>query len=136
MLALVPSSRFRKDVKRAEKRDKDMAKLRNVLTLLVQQAELPPGYRDHALRGDWRGFRDLHIEPDWLLLYRIAGDEVQLARKAPIRICFESSQRALLGEQQKGHHRQPELQCSEFPFGLALHKTPIDIASHKAAGAG
>jgi mRNA interferase YafQ len=33
-----------------------------------------------ALRGDWVGFRDLHIEPDWLLLYRIAGNEVQLAR--------------------------------------------------------
>jgi len=71
MLALVPSSRFRKDVKRAEKRGKDMAKLREVLTLLVTQDELPPEYRDHALRGDWRGFRDLHIEPDWLLLYRI-----------------------------------------------------------------
>lgn len=80
MLVLVPSSRFRKDVKRAEKRGKDMAKLRNVLTLLAQKAELPPEYRDHALRGDWRGFRDLHIEPDWLLLYRIVGDEVQLAR--------------------------------------------------------
>jgi conserved hypothetical protein TIGR00053 len=80
MLALVPSSRFRKDVKRAEKRGKDMSKLRDVLALLVQQDELPPEYRDHALRGDWRGFRDLHIEPDWLLLYRIAGDEVQLAR--------------------------------------------------------
>lgn len=80
MLALVPSSRFRKDVKRAEKRGKDMAKLRNVLTLLTQQAELPPESHDHALRGDWCGFRDLHIEPDWLLLYRIVGDEVQLAR--------------------------------------------------------
>ena len=41
---------------------------------------MPPEYRDHALRGDWNGFRDLHIEPDWLLLYRIEGDEVQLAR--------------------------------------------------------
>lgn len=60
MFTLVPSSRFRKDVKRAEKRGKDMAKLRDVLTLLVQQDELPPEYRDHALRGDWRGFRDLH----------------------------------------------------------------------------
>lgn len=80
MLALVPSARFRKDVKRAEKRGKDMAKLRAVLTLLADQAPLPPEYRDHALRGDWIGFRDLHIEPDWLLLYRIAGDKVQLAR--------------------------------------------------------
>ena len=80
MLALVPSTRFRKDVKRAEKRGKDMAKLRAVLTLLAQEQPLPVEYKDHALRGDWIGFRDLHIEPDWLLLYRIENDEVQLAR--------------------------------------------------------
>lgn len=80
MLALVPSTRFRKDVKRAEKRGKDMAKLRAVLTLLAQEQPLPVEYKDHALRGDWIGFRDLHIEPDWLLLYRVENDEVQLAR--------------------------------------------------------
>lgn len=80
MLALVPSTRFRKDVKRAEKRGKDLSKLRTVLRLLAQEQPLPQEYRDHALRGDWIGFRDLHIEPDWLLLYRIEGDEVQLAR--------------------------------------------------------
>ncbi len=80
MLALVPSTRFRKDVKRAEKRGKDMAKLRAILNLLAQEQPLPVEYKDHALRGDWIGFRDLHIEPDWLLLYRIENDEVQLAR--------------------------------------------------------
>jgi mRNA interferase YafQ len=78
--ALVPSARFRKDVRRAEKRGKDMAKLRTVLTMLAREEALPSEYRDHGLRGDWIGFRDLHIEPDWLLLYRIEGDEVQLAR--------------------------------------------------------
>jgi mRNA interferase YafQ len=67
-------------VKRAEKRGKDLSKLRTVLRLLAQEQPLPQEYRDHALRGDWIGFRDLHIEPDWLLLYRIEGDEVQLAR--------------------------------------------------------
>ena len=80
MLELVPSSRFRKDVKRSQKRGKDMVKLKTVVTLLAEQQDLPLEYRDHALRGDWVGFRDLHIEPDWLLLYRIAGNEVQLAR--------------------------------------------------------
>lgn len=80
MLTPVQASRFRKDVKRVEKRGKDMAKLRAVLTLLIRQEALPPEYRDHALRGDWKGFRDLHIEPDWLLLYRVVGDELQLAR--------------------------------------------------------
>ncbi|WP_205622672.1 type II toxin-antitoxin system YafQ family toxin, partial [Haliea salexigens] len=37
-------------------------------------------YLDHPLRGDWKGYRDAHIEPDWLLLYRIEGDELHLAR--------------------------------------------------------
>ena len=57
-----------------------MAKRCTVLAMLARQYALPTEYRDHALRGDWIGFRDLQIEPDWLLLYRIEGDEVQLAR--------------------------------------------------------
>ncbi len=57
-----------------------MTKLRAVLTLLIQGDPLPVECRDHPLRGDWMGFRGLHIEPDWLLIYRLAGDELQLAR--------------------------------------------------------
>ena len=80
MLAVVHSTRFKKDVKRIEKRGKDMTKLRTVLLLLIQSEPLPPEYGDHPLRGDWKGYRDLHIEPDWLLLYRVEGNELQLAR--------------------------------------------------------
>jgi mRNA interferase YafQ len=57
-----------------------MTKLRQVLLLLLEQQDQPADYRDHPLRGDWRGFRDLHIEPDWLLIYRVENDELQLAR--------------------------------------------------------
>ena len=57
-----------------------MGKLGTVLMTLAQQAELPAEFRDHALSGNWIECRDLHIEPDWLLLCRIEGDEVQLAR--------------------------------------------------------
>ena len=56
-----------------------MGKLREVLALLASGAGLPERYRDHALQGDWKGYRDLHIEPDWLLVYRVTADEVQLA---------------------------------------------------------
>ena len=63
-----------------QKRGKDMEKLATAVTMLARQDALPPECRDHAMRGDWAGFRDLHIEPDWLLLYRVSGDEVQLAR--------------------------------------------------------
>jgi len=80
VLTPVWSGRFRRDVKRAERRGKDTGKLKVVLSLLIEEKPLPPGYKDHPLKGDWKGFRDLHIEPDWLLLYRIAAGELQLAR--------------------------------------------------------
>ncbi len=80
MLTPVISSRFKRDVKRLEKRGKDMAKLRTVLTVLINEETLPESYRDQALWGDRMGYRDLHIEPDWLLVYRIAGKELRLAR--------------------------------------------------------
>jgi mRNA interferase YafQ len=57
-----------------------MEKLKAVLSLLIGEKPLPARYRDHALKGEWAGFRDLHIEPDWLLLYAIEGDELRLAR--------------------------------------------------------
>ncbi len=80
MLRPVRSGQFRRDVKRAEKRGKDLGKLRELLSLLMTEHTLPPTYKDHPLKGNWKGFRDAHIEPDWLLIYRIVGDELQLAR--------------------------------------------------------
>jgi len=80
MLTPVWSGRFRRDVKRAKRRGKDVDKLKVVLSLLLEERPLQARYNDHPLKGDWKGFRDLHIEPDWLLLYRIEGGELQLAR--------------------------------------------------------
>jgi mRNA interferase YafQ len=57
-----------------------MWKLREVLTMLIEAEPLPPRFKDHALTGDWRGWRDLHIETDWLLLYKIDGNDLILAR--------------------------------------------------------
>jgi mRNA interferase YafQ len=57
-----------------------VSKLRDVLTLLIDGDPLPPRLKNHALAGEWRGYRDLHIEPDWLLLYKIDGDDLILAR--------------------------------------------------------
>jgi mRNA interferase YafQ len=76
VLTPVWSGRFKRDVKRG----KDMTKLETVLSLLIEEQPLPVVYNDHPLKGDWKGFRDLHIEPDWLLLYRLADSELQLAR--------------------------------------------------------
>jgi mRNA interferase YafQ len=80
VLTPVQAGQFRRDVKRMQKRGKDMSKLRVLLQLLIAGDELPASYKDHPLKGDWKGFRDTHIEPDWLLIYRIEGDELQLAR--------------------------------------------------------
>ena len=70
----------RRDVKRAEKRGKDLRKLRELLRLLLAGDELATSYKDHPLKGEWKGCRDVHIEPDWLLIYRVVSDELQLVR--------------------------------------------------------
>lgn len=57
-----------------------MAKLKAVILLLLGDEKLPARLKDHPLRGDWAGFRDLHIEPDWVLLYRQTESELHLAR--------------------------------------------------------
>jgi mRNA interferase YafQ len=59
---------------------KDFGKLRELLGLLIAEQALPANYKDHPLKGDWKGYRDAHVEPDWLLIYRVSGDELQLAR--------------------------------------------------------
>ena len=89
VLTPVWSGQFKRDVRRAEKRKKDMDKLKAVLTLLVEEKPIPASYKDHTLKGTWQGFRDLHIEPDWLLLYRIEGDDLRLARTGTHSDVFE-----------------------------------------------
>jgi mRNA interferase YafQ len=79
MLRLVSSGRFKRDTKRAAKRGKDMRKLGDVLDILLAEKPLDASYGDHPLKGDWKGWRDLHIEPDWLLIYRVVGDRLELA---------------------------------------------------------
>lgn len=76
----ITGSQFRRDVKLAQKRGKDMAKLREIIGLLLEGGPLPERCRDHSLSGEWKHFRDCHIEPDWLLLYKLDGDDVHLVR--------------------------------------------------------
>ena len=62
------------------KRNKDMKKLRDIISLLVKAERLPPKNKDHALKGTLKDCRECHIEPDWLLLYKIEGSELCLVR--------------------------------------------------------
>jgi len=63
-----------------ERRGEEMVKLRALLMLLLEEQPLSERYRDHALKGAWSGWRDAHVEPDWLLIYRVKDRELQLAR--------------------------------------------------------
>lgn len=78
MLELVVTSQFKKDLKRVHKQGKDLNLLQNVLQMLLDENELDVKYRDHALTGNYAGFRECHIQPDWLLVYMINHNELIL----------------------------------------------------------
>jgi mRNA interferase YafQ len=77
---LISGARFRRDVKLAKRRGKDMSKLRALILLLTEGGPLLPCYEDHPLSGEWKHYRECHIEPDWLLIYKIDGDDLYLVR--------------------------------------------------------
>ena len=80
MLVPVRSSQFKRDVRRARARGKDLSELRVLLESLIDQEPLTARHRDHPLRGIWKGYREAHIESDWLVIYRVKGDELRLVR--------------------------------------------------------
>ena len=71
MREIVVSNQFKKDLKLAKKRGLDFALLERVVDMLVEGKKLPAQYHDHGLSGDYVGFRECHMEPDWLLIYRV-----------------------------------------------------------------
>ena len=74
------TSQFKRDAKLMKKRGKDLGKLREILENIVSGQELELKYRDHVLVGEYLGIHECHIEPDWLLLYEPAQNEVILIR--------------------------------------------------------
>ena len=76
MLDLVMTTQFRKDLKRINKRGKDLSLLKDVLQTLREEQALEEKYHDHALTGNYIGFRECHIQPDWLLVYAINKEEL------------------------------------------------------------
>ena len=78
MLNLRYSNKFKKDYKLIQKRGYKIDKLKEVITILREQKSLPEKYQNHALMGNYVGFRECHIEPDWLLIYKIENDELLL----------------------------------------------------------
>ena len=78
MYKIRPSAKFQKDLKRIQKRGYDITLLKDVLNLLANGEILPIKYKDHNLSGNFKGCRECHITPDWLLIYEIAENELIL----------------------------------------------------------
>jgi mRNA interferase YafQ len=72
------TSQFKKDYKLAMKRNKDMEIIDDCIRMLAERKVLPPKYRDHELSGNWLGYRECHLQGDWLLIYRIESDDLIL----------------------------------------------------------
>jgi len=77
---VIAGAQFRRDVKLAGKRGYDLSKLRNAILLLTAGSPPPDRYKNHPLKGIWAHHRDCHIEPDWLLIYKVDGDDLYLVR--------------------------------------------------------
>lgn len=71
MYIVKPSGRFKKDLKIAAKRGYNINLLTKVIKILASGSPLPEKYKDHALTGNWTTYRECHITPDWLLIYKI-----------------------------------------------------------------
>ena len=71
---------FERDLQRMLKRGKDADKLKLVIATLVDEDPLAERYRDHALVGSFRGRRECHVEPDWLLIYKLFENEIIFER--------------------------------------------------------
>lgn len=78
MLTIRYSSRFKKDYRTIKKRGYDTRLLEEVLEMLRIKKPLPPKHKDHALVGNYKGHRECHITPDWLLIYKIKNSELVL----------------------------------------------------------
>lgn len=80
MLNPVYTTAFKKDVKLIKKRHLDSALLKSVMTDIIEQKPLAAKLRNHKLTGNWKDHWECHVAPDWLLIYKLAGDDVIFER--------------------------------------------------------
>ena len=79
MLKVRYSARFKKDFKLVQKRGYDIGLFEETVLILCNEKPLPPKNNDHALSGNYLGFRECHITPDWLLIYKVEKDILTLS---------------------------------------------------------
>lgn len=80
MLKLRETTKFKKDMHRVMSQGKPYDKIRAVFIALLNQETLPEKSQYHSLEGNWKWFRELHVKPDWLLIYRVEGNTLVLER--------------------------------------------------------
>lgn len=80
MLRPVYTNQFNRDVKRAKKRGKDLKILKGIACLLIEEKSLPVKNKDHKLGGNFNECRECHLEPDWLLIYKIGAGNIFFVR--------------------------------------------------------
>lgn len=80
---------FEKDLKMMEKRGKELQKIKEVMSLLIAEEQLAERYRDHTLIGNCKGRRECHIEPNWLLIYKLEGENIIFERTGTHSDLFE-----------------------------------------------
>lgn len=78
MLKIRPSTKFRKDLKRIQKRGYNLSLLTNIINKLAAGEPLAEKNKDHPLSGNFKGCRECHITPDWLLIYEVNKEELFL----------------------------------------------------------
>ncbi|NQT54996.1 MAG: type II toxin-antitoxin system YafQ family toxin [Desulfobacteraceae bacterium] len=88
---LIPSytNQFSRDIKKMLKRGKSERKIKQVIRNLINEKRLDVRYKDHRLAGNYRGRRECHIEPDWLLIYKTMEDEIIFERTGTHSDLFE-----------------------------------------------
>ena len=78
MLTIKYHTLVKKDFKRIKKRGYDISRLEKIVELLANEVPLPEQFKDHNLSGNYNGFRECHIAPDWLLIYQVNNNELVL----------------------------------------------------------
>ena len=79
-LILKTSTKFERDLRKMKRQGRDLSKLKKIIDKLLIEEPLEYSSRDHRLVGNWKGYRECHVQPDWLLIYRVDGNLLLLAR--------------------------------------------------------
>jgi mRNA interferase YafQ len=75
MLQVEYTTKFNQDLKLAKRRNKNLKALQDIMNQIENEKPLPAKLKDHFLKGNWHGHKELHVEPDWLLIYKLLPEQ-------------------------------------------------------------